>query len=165
MTGFLKNETPEKCVVKFCGLRSKCYSMKMEEEVDDLVKQFALLKSVSYDSQLWGLKQERKKKEGKKQSEILRAKGVKKYVRDKQKFETYEKSLFSMQEVKLKQASLQSKNHQSMLIEQEKVGISPFDAKRALTCLIHTVPYGSVLLEYRKEKGQCYACAHPEDLF
>lgn len=167
VTGYLKNETPEMNVVKFVGMRSKCYAMKMEAEMDNLVQQFASLKSVCYDFTpiMSGGKEQEvgRKKHGK--TEILRAKGVNKHARQNQKYQTYEDSLFSMKEVSLKQRSLQSKSHHNMLIEQNKIAISPFDAKRALTCLIHTVPYGSSLLAYRNITGKCFACEHPEDLF
>ena len=153
VTGFLKNETPELRIVSFVGLRSKCYAMDLQQEVDELIHLFSELKNIGFESE-----------EGERKT-LTRAKGVKTHVRQKVKFEIYLSSLFDMTEIRATQFNLLSKTHTNMLVKQKKIAFSPFDAKRALTCLIHSTPYGSCFLKYREKTGKCYACEHPDDLF
>jgi len=157
VTGFLKNETPEMSVKAFVGLRSKCYCIKLVKEIDELIMLLSEFRGIGYE--------EKEEREARAEEIISRAKGVKKHARQQMKFDTFLQSLFDLQEVAVKQKSLISKSHLNKLVEQSKVAFSPFDAKRALTCLIHSVPYGSSLLAYRQLTGKCYSCEHPEDLF
>ena len=73
-----------------------------------------------------------------------RAKGVKKVYKKKIGFEQYLACLSDVRQERVKQVTIQSKKHQNMLIETDKVAFNSFDDKRFLTCAIHSVPYGSV---------------------
>ena len=91
-----------------------------------------------------------------------RAKGVSKCYRQKIPFESYRDCVLNISKVTVRQVGLQSKNHVNMLVESTKTGFSSLDDKRWLLCKIHSVPYGSKLIEYQKlNNGACYLCQFP----
>ena len=91
-----------------------------------------------------------------------RAKGVKQCYKKKIAFEDFEKCLSSVSEVRVRQNMLISKSHRNLLVTAEKSAFSSFDDKRYLLCAIHSVPYGSVLIETSVREGICYFCKRPE---
>ena len=90
-----------------------------------------------------------------------RCKGVKQAAKKKLTFEDYKKCVQELHTQHVTQFSIQSKSHLNRLIETKKVAFSSFDDKRHLLCGIHSVPYGSVLIEKSIQMGACYFCANP----
>lgn len=94
-----------------------------------------------------------------------RAKGVGQVAKRKIRLIDFLSCLQRIRQFVTKQKSIQCKNHVARLVEAEKVAFSSFDDKRYLLCSIHSVPYGSVLIEYSKRLfNNCYFCAYPEVL-
>ena len=116
-----------------------------------------IIKFVGLRSKTYAFKTEKDKTERK-------AKGVRRSFQKKIAFPDYEQCLRSVKEVRVKQMNIQSKNHQNMLMEANKVAFSSFDDKRYLLCPIHSVPYGSVIIALTKMKGACFFCQRPEML-
>ena len=94
-----------------------------------------------------------------------KAKGVKKCYKKKIPFEQFKKCLMDIRQFSVSQVSIQSKNHQNMLIQSEKIAFSSLDDKRyILNCGLHSVPYGSKLAADHEKTGRCYFCDHPDIL-
>lgn len=74
-----------------------------------------------------------------------RAKGVKTCYKNRLVFQTYADCVKGIKSVSIDQMSIQSKNHQNMLVRSYKIAFTSFEDKRYLTCPIHSVPYGSHL--------------------
>lgn len=105
--GLFKDELNGKVMTEFVGLRAKCYAIR------------------SFD----------KKKEEEEEEEIVdkmkKSKGVKKNVlKRKITFDDYLDCIERSCEIKRKQNTIRSINHNVYTIEQEKVALSPFDDKR-----------------------------------
>lgn len=112
--GLFKDELNGKIIREFVGLRSKMYSIRPDniDEIDE---------------------------NGKKIGEMKKAKGVKKYVLDKEiKFDDYKQCLEILKDiiVKREQTTFRSKLHNMYTIRQEKVALSPFDDKRHIVSCI-----------------------------
>lgn len=99
-----------------------------------------------------------------KQCEEAKAKGVKRCYKKKLSFDVYKNCLAESSSVSVKQVNIISKDHQNLLIQSEKVAFSSFDDKRFLLCRIHSVPYGSKFIRYKRETDMCYFCQHPNIL-
>jgi hypothetical protein len=94
-----------------------------------------------------------------------RAKGVAHAAKRKITFDNFYSCLTDVKQFKLTQTSIQCKNHIANLIQGERVAFSSFDDKRYLLCNIHSVPYGSVLIEESQSlPTKCYFCSYPEIL-
>lgn len=139
--GLFKDELNGKIIREFVGLRSKMYSIRPDniDEIDE---------------------------DGKKIGEMKKAKGVKKYVLDKEiKFDDYKKCLEILKDIKREQTTFRSKLHKMYTIKQEKVALSPFDDKRHIvsciqcksgacaSCDFNTLAYGHYKLKRQRENG------------
>lgn len=60
--------------------------------------------------------------------------------------------------------ALRSVDHLNQLVKSSRVAFSSFDDKRYLLCPVHSVPYGSSLIEKSKELKGCYFCYHKDIL-
>ena len=58
--------------------------------------------------------------------------------------------------------SLRSQDHVNQLVKSRRLAFSAFDDKRYLTCAIHSVPYGSALIN--TTSNQCLFCLLPHYL-
>lgn len=133
----------------FDGSRKNMLGFLKNEVPKTSIKKFVGLRSKTY-----AFLTEKEKMES-------RAKGVKKSYKKKIPFSAFKKCLDNVCKVKTRQVGIMSKNHQNMLIENEKVAFSSFDDKRYLLCPLHSVPYGSFLIEYYKVTKKCYFCINP----
>lgn len=94
-----------------------------------------------------------------------KCKGVKKNARKKILFDSYKQCIFSDTIHKVGQYSLGAKDHRNRLMHAKKTAFSSFDDKRYLLCSIHSVPYGSWLIEKHKQNPMnCYFCENPNVL-
>ena len=91
-----------------------------------------------------------------------RCKGVKQAAKKNIPFEAFKKCVKEIAQLDVTQYSIQSKKHLNRIIQCNKVAFSSFDDKRHLLCGIHSVPYGSVLIQQSEDIGQCWFCAHPK---
>lgn len=66
------------------------------------------------------------------------------------------------EEVSIEQYTIQSKLHRLKTIKQKKVAFSSFDDKRFLMCSVHSVPYGSILIEKFKKDKVCPMCKNKD---
>jgi len=94
-----------------------------------------------------------------------RCKGVKEAAKKKIPFEAFVKCVRGVSEESVTQFTIQSKKHVNRLMQCNKIAFSSFDDKRHLLCGIHSVPYGSVLIERSRVQGECYFCRRPSALF
>ena len=94
-------------------------------------------------------------------STTSRVKGVKKAAKEKIPFAAFKKCIRQVCELQVEQYSIQSKKHVNRLMRCKKIAFSSFDDKRHLLCAIHSVPYGSVLIQSSIEAGICHFCANP----
>lgn len=116
--GLFKDELKSKIMTEFVGLRSKMYSVKIDEiEMVDGVE---------------------------KVKEIKRAKGVKKYIlNSKISFKDFMDCIETNCNLVMSQNSIRSKLHNVFSVRQRKVALSPFDNKRyILENKIDTLPWG-----------------------
>lgn len=90
-----------------------------------------------------------------------RCKGVKQSAKKKIPFESFVQCVKEFSEQHITQYTLQSKKHVNRLMKCNKIAFSSFDDKRHLLCGVHSVPYGSCLIEKSRSLGQCYFCVHP----
>ncbi len=67
-------------------------------------------------------------------------------------------SLPRMQQFEVWQTTIRSVDHVNKLVRSRKVAFSSFDDKRYLLCSIHSVPYGSFVIEMSLRDGCCYFC-------
>ena len=94
-----------------------------------------------------------------------KCKGVRKAARNKLKFEHYQKCLEQFRVQKITQYSIMAKDHVNRLVETRKISFTSFDDKRYYMCSIHSVPYGSILIEkFKQMNNQCYFCMNPNIL-
>jgi len=97
-----------------------------------------------------------------------RAKGVKRAYKNRLPFETFRRCVRQVESQRVVQTSIQSRRHQNMLVQSDRVAFTSFDDKRYLLCAVHSVPYGSRLAEpsaKKRKRTSCYFCRHPEALF
>jgi len=87
-------------------------------------------------------------------------KGVQKREHKSIKYESFLKCISFMRQCSMSQTTLQSKNHEIKLIEQQKVSYSSFDDKRYQSCAIHSYPHSSNLILEHKKTGQCFFCVN-----
>ena len=65
-------------------------------------------------------------------------------------------------QVEVVQHTIQSRKHINRTLRQKKLAFSSFDDKRYLLCAIHSVPYGSLFIEWsRLRGGKCPMCEKP----
>ena len=88
-----------------------------------------------------------------------KCKGVKKSVKEQIPFKAFVNCLRSINEHTVSQYTIRSKSHINQLIKTKKRAFSSFDDKRHLLCAIHSVPYGSCIIE--KSVKECYYCKYP----
>jgi hypothetical protein len=98
------------------------------------------------------------------QEEIeARAKGVTQAAKRTITFDNYYECITDIRQFSVYQTSIQCKNHIARLVQGEKVAFSSFDDKRYLLCNVHSVPYGSALIEESQYlPNKCYFCTHPD---
>jgi len=94
----------------------------------------------------------------------LKCKGVRKAVKKKIPIERLIRCLTHVNLATVKQQSIRSMDHVNMIVESKRVAFSSYDEKRYLLCPLHSVPYGSVLIDYLKNKHACYICDHPNEM-
>lgn len=119
--GVFKDELKSEIITTFVGLRSKMYSVRT------------------------GRIDEKKKAQGvNKNVEIKKAKGVKKYVLEKEiGFDDYVNCIQNGTVLKKNQNSFRTKLHNMYTIQQMKIALSPFDDKRVIQQGTHdTLAYG-----------------------
>lgn len=127
--GYFKDELAGKTVcTEFVGLRAKCYSM--------------LLKDC----------------ETNKNSEKKKCKGIKRLtVQKKMKFDDYKSCLFQKKTYRQKFNLIRSSNHTIKTIRLQKKALNYLDTKRyILKCGLHSLPYGSYLIQ--KYGDKCQQC-------
>lgn len=134
--GYMKNEMPKTRITEAVAVKAKAWAVKTEHNQNQDVPAEA------------------------------RAKGVKRSVTKKLSFSHFLDCIenrVSMLEVF--QRTLISKKHTNFMIEARRVAFSPADDKRAQTCNRHSVPYGSVHVNYLNKGGsmsemqfQCPQC-------
>ena len=93
-----------------------------------------------------------------------KCKGIKKSKVRKLQFEDYQNCLSQMTSLEVEQHQLRSFDHENRLIKCQKKAFSSFDDKRYLMCSIHSVPYGSYLIDDFEKTGVCFFCRHPNFL-
>jgi hypothetical protein len=134
--GYYKDELAGEKMEAFCGLRSKTYVFTVK-------------------------KNSRKKKHGEKRQNVStlhsKCKGVTKSYRKKITFQNYKSCVQSFSKFNIDQFTIRSKNHKLQTLKTNKLCFSSFDDKRYLMqCGVHSVPYGSVLIE--QSKDMCVLC-------
>jgi hypothetical protein len=133
--GFYKDELAGEKMEAFCGLRSKTYVYKLRKE------------------------KRKGKRKGKKNVITLhsKCKGITKSYRKKITFQNYKACVQSFSKFEIDQFTIRSKNHKLQTLKINKLCFSSFDDKRYLMqCGVHSVPYGSVLIE--QSKNMCILC-------
>ena len=91
----------------------------------------------------------------------LKCKGVKKNVKEKIPFKAFLNCLRTIDQHNVEQYTIRSKSHINELIKLKKRAFSSFDDKRYLLCPIHSVPYGSNIIEKCKKEQTCFYCINP----
>lgn len=99
-----------------------------------------------------------------KNNEESKAKGVKSCYKKSISFSQYKECLHDIKSVTVNQISLQAQNHVNYVLQSNKLAFSSFDDKRYLLCSIHSVPYGSSLIQYADQFHSCYFCDFPDRL-
>lgn len=85
-----------------------------------------------------------------------KCKGVGKAFRRKIPFEEYKKCIDAIAGHRVQYYAIQSKNHVIKTMRMDKQSFSSFDDKRhILPCGIHTVPYGSFVIDAIKSVNIC----------
>ena len=92
-------------------------------------------------------------------------KGVKKATKNRIPFSAFVACVKDMGIHHVEQYTIQSKKHINRLMRCQKIAFSSFDDKRHLLCGIHSVPYGSKIIEFSKKIKQCYFCKYPKMLY
>ena len=98
-----------------------------------------------------------RRKKSEKESKVL--KGVQKaYVKNNIHFKNYKYCLLNSLVDYAKYVKLSSKNHTIRTVFVSKKSLSSFDDKRyLLPCLLHSYPYGSILI--KEFNGNCNICS------
>jgi hypothetical protein len=92
------------------------------------------------------------------------AKGVAHAAKRKIPLESFAACIDAMQRYEVEQKTIRSKDHVNQVIRTRKVAFSSFDDKRYMTCAVHSVPYGSCLIDLPEFRDKCYFCARPDEL-
>ena len=122
--GFFKDETKSFPICQFCGLRSKCYSILLEEDEETLAR--------------FGLK---KPKMFKKQK--LATAGIKQCVHKKLSHDKFLEVLQKNKSFDITQYTINSKKHTLYTMKKTRTGLSALDIKRyILNDGVSTLPYG-----------------------
>ena len=94
-----------------------------------------------------------------------RAKGVTEGVKRHIPFSVFRQCVESPLKVEVLQHSIRSTRHVNQLLRAQKVAFTSFDDKRFLLCSIHSVPYGSWVIDwYRANDKRCFFCLFPHRL-
>jgi hypothetical protein len=127
--GFFKDELAGKqSVSEFVGLRAKCYSMKMNEKINNEHIEKKVCKGLGKIA-----------------------------IKKRLKFAHYKKCLFKNQDKRFHFHTIRSTKQNIKTIRINKKAISHLDTKRWLfDCGVHTTPYGSYLIE--KYYNVCPKC-------
>ena len=126
--GYFKDETEGIPILQFCGLRAKCYSILLESD-DDILASLGVL-SKKHDNKNF-------------MEHKLATAGLRSTTHAELTHERFLNTLVDNNYFNIKQNVIRSKAHNLLTIEQERVGLSAFDAKRyILDDGIHTLPYG-----------------------
>ena len=134
--GFLKNESPHYRIVRFCALKAKTYAYETDAPIS--VGEFN-----------------------------IKCKGVKKAAaKASLRFKNFKDCLTQSEVQLITQYSINAKNHVNRLVKIRKTAFQKFDNKRFYTCNIHSVPFGSCLIDYYKANNafRCYFCDNPHIL-
>jgi hypothetical protein len=124
--GFWKDELQGKTIREFCGLRSKTYAFLISDKDNKVILQ-------------------------------SKCKGITKSYRKKIEFSSYKKCVKSFDKVCVTQFQIRSKNHAVVTAKVRKLAFSSFDDKRfLLSCGVHSLGYGSCLIE--KNMKTCSRC-------
>lgn len=126
--------------------KEKVVGFLKNEEAKNKIEKFVGIRSKTY-----AYRKRSKKVES-------RAKGVGKASKRRLSFRNYEECIETICAQQVTQFRLGSKNHQIQLYKSKKVAFSSFDDKRYLLCPIHSVPYGSRLIQESERWGQCHFC-------
>lgn len=96
---------------------------------------------------------------------VRKCKGVGFKAAQKIPFQAYLQVLKQVSSFHVTEHHLRSKSHQIHVQQASRQAFTTFDDKRYLMCAIHSVPYGSWLIEYCHEnKIECYFCSFPNVL-
>lgn len=93
-----------------------------------------------------------------------KCKGIKRSKVRKLSFEDYERCLVDNASLEVEQNQIRSFDHENRLIRCRKKAFSSFDDKRYLMCSVHSVPYGSCLIDEYEKTGSCFFCDNPNIL-
>lgn len=93
-----------------------------------------------------------------------RAKSVRSVYKKRISFEDYYRCIQEMRQHVVRQVGIISQNHINKLVQSDRVAFSSFDDKRYLLCAVHSVPYGSFLIEESKKTNTCIFCECPDFL-
>ena len=127
--GYFKDELcgKQKCL-EFIGLRSKCYSMKLENILSKAIEDKKVCKGVGRVA-----------------------------IKNDMKFEHYKKCLTESIVLRQQFHSIRSTKHELKTVSIRKLALSYVDTKRWIfDCGIHSVPYGSFLIQ--KYYNKCPTC-------
>jgi hypothetical protein len=127
--GYWKDELQGGKMIGFVGLRSKTYAFKRRDHEK---------KELPFSS---------------------KCKGVSKSYRKTIPYETFKQCITEICQQSISQVSIRAKSHVVQTLKSQKICFSSFDDKRYLMeCGIHSVPYGSRLIETSKRLNGCYYC-------
>ena len=139
---------------KLYSAHNKAVVGKFKNEVPNTdIKRFVGLRAKSYAFDTDSAREDTRK-----------CKGIKKSKVRKLRFEDYQKCLDQNVSVEVEQRQLRSFNHENRMIKCQKKAFSSFDDKRYLLCSVHSVPYGSYLIENFEKTGVCFFCRRPNFL-
>lgn len=94
---------------------------------------------------------------------IAKCKGVKDKFRQTLNFEAYEKCIKNITSQQIEQYNLQSHAHEIKLLKTRKIAWNTYESKRYYLCILHSVPYGSQLIDYFKQTSKCWFCEHRKE--
>lgn len=127
--GYFKDEiTPENVIKEFVGLRSKCYALKMENQISNEITTKKTCKGLGRTA-----------------------------IKNRLKFSEYKKSLFEGKDIRHYYTGILSFKHDVYTTVRQKKALSCFDSKRYIfNCKIHSCPFGSSLI--KMYNGKCFRC-------
>ena len=118
----------------FSTLNKKVPGKFKDETASNMIKEFVGLRSKMYCFSV---------DEKKELKEFKTAKGVKKYVIEKDlKLQQYKKVLFENVQLEHEFRNIKSERHQVFTSHEKKISLSPFDDKRFLLDSVNSLPYG-----------------------
>lgn len=122
--GYFKDETAGIPIKDFCGLRAKCYSMKLESDKIKLAS-YGMKKKINFNEQK------------------LATAGVKKSAHRELYHQRFIDILHANTTYEIKQRTIKSIRHTLYTIESTRIGLSALDIKRYIVNDgISTLPYG-----------------------